>query len=291
MDWLAGMIEYPFLRNALLAALLASVSCGLTGAYVVSRRMVFLSGGVSHASFGGIGLAFFLGLHPPLGALAFAVLSALLIQYLADHQQIRNDSAIGIIWSVGMAAGIIFAYMTPGYVPNLMTYLIGNILTVGRSDLLLLLLSFALSIIAFIGFFPLVLAVSFDEQYARIRKVPAGLANYLLMVVVAITIVTSIRVAGVILVISYLTLPQAAAAVFTSRLSHMMLWSVLISITGSLSGLFISYVLDLPTGAVIIFTLAGIFIVLKGIRLFAGARQKRTVLPNNSRAENVNVKI
>ncbi|HRZ77922.1 MAG TPA: metal ABC transporter permease, partial [Bacteroidales bacterium] len=194
MQLLESLFHYNFLQNAVLAALLASIACGLTGAYVVSRRMVFLSGGISHASFGGIGLAFFLGIHPPLGALVFGVASAMLIQYLSDRQDVRNDSAIGILWSAGMALGIVFIYLTPGYVPNLMTYLFGNILTTSPADLWLLGLSAVLAVLAFIVFYPLVLAVAFDQGYARVRRLPAGAVNYLLMALVALTIVTSIRV-------------------------------------------------------------------------------------------------
>ncbi|MBE0641620.1 MAG: metal ABC transporter permease, partial [Bacteroidales bacterium] len=196
MESIYNLLQYGFFQNALVASMLASIACGLAGAYVVSRRMVFLSGGISHASFGGIGLAFFLGIYPPLGALVFAVASAMLIQYLSDRQEVRNDSAVGILWSAGMAVGIIFVYLTPGYVPNLMTYLFGNILTVGPADLWMLGLAAILAVAAFIGFFPLVLAVAFDENYARVRHVPARLINYLLMALVALTIVTSIRVAG-----------------------------------------------------------------------------------------------
>ncbi|HRY98299.1 MAG TPA: metal ABC transporter permease [Bacteroidales bacterium] len=263
MQLLESLFHYNFLQNAVLAALLASIACGLTGAYVVSRRMVFLSGGISHASFGGIGLAFFLGIHPPLGALVFGVASAMLIQYLSDRQDVRNDSAIGILWSAGMALGIVFIYLTPGYVPNLMTYLFGNILTTSPADLWLLGLSAVLAVLAFIVFYPLVLAVAFDQGYARVRRLPAGAVNYLLMALVALTIVTSIRVTGIILVISFLTLPQAIAAIFTRRLSGLMLWSVALSAAGSIGGILLSYTLNLPSGAVIIFTFALMFILVR----------------------------
>jgi zinc transport system permease protein len=273
MEALYDLLHYGFFQNALAAALLSSIACGLAGAYVVSRRMVFLSGGISHASFGGIGLAFFLGIYPPLGALAFAVASAMLIQYLSDRQEVRNDSAVGILWSTGMALGIIFIYLTPGYVPNLMTYLFGSILTAGPADLWMLALASLLTIIAFIGFYPLVLAVAFDENYARVRRVPARAANYLLIVLVALTIVTSIRVVGIILVISFLTLPQATAGTFTRRLSSLMGWSVLLSALGSVTGIFLSYSLNLPSGATIIFTFAIMFVLVKliwwGRRTFA----------------------
>lgn len=263
MDIFSEIIEYAFLRNAIYASLLASLACGLTGAYIVSRRMVFLSGGISHASFGGIGLAFFVGIHPPLGALVFAVIAALSVEFLSKKQEIRTDSAIGIIWSVGMAIGIIFVYLTPGYVPNLMTYLFGNILTVSSLDLWLLGGSTSLAFVVFVLFYPTVLAVAFDESYARVRQLPVSLINYVLMAVVAITIVTSIRIAGVILVISFLTLPQAIAGIFTKRFSTMMIYSVLFSILGSFAGIYFSYLLDLPSGASIIFTFAVLFVFFR----------------------------
>lgn len=265
MDYLSPFLEYAFLRNAILAATLAGIACGLSGSYVVSRRLVFLSGGISHASFGGIGLAFFLGMHPPLGAMAFAVLSAVLVQYLGERHGVRKDSAIGVIWSLGMATGIIFVYLTPGYVPNLMSYLFGNILTVNHTDLWLLGGAGALNIIAFVLFYPLVLSLAFDENYARVRQLPVTIFNYLLMALVAITIVTTIRIAGVILVISFLTLPQAIASIFTHSLAGMMRWSVILAVLGSYAGILVSYHLDIPSGASIIFTFALMFLL---VRLF-----------------------
>lgn len=263
MESFFSIMDSVFLRNALLAAMLAGISCGLAGAYVVSRRLVFLSGGISHASFGGVGLAFYLGMHPPAGALVFAILAALIVQYLSDRHEVRQDSAIGIIWSVGMATGILFVYITPGYVPNLMTYLFGNILTVGTTDLWMLAGAALLSIIVFVGFYPAVLSVAFDDAYARVRRLPVDFMNYLLMIVVAITIVTAIRIAGVILVISFLTLPQATAGIFTRKLSSLALWSVLISVSGALIGIWLSYLLDIPSGASIIFTFAVGFLLVR----------------------------
>jgi zinc transport system permease protein len=263
MDYLSTLLEYAFLRNAFLAATLAGIACGLSGSYVVSRRLVFLSGGISHASFGGIGLAFFLGMHPPLGAMAFAVLSAVLVQYLGARHGVRKDSAIGVIWSLGMATGIIFVYLTPGYVPNLMSYLFGNILTVNQTDLWLMGGAGVLNVLAFVLFYPLVLSLAFDENYARVRQLPVSVFNYLLMALVAITIVTTIRIAGVILVISFLTLPQAIAGIFTRSLAGMMRWSVILAVLGSYAGIIVSYHLDIPSGASIIFTFALMFLLIR----------------------------
>lgn len=281
MDYLSPFLEYAFLRNAILAATLAGIACGLSGSYVVSRRLVFLSGGMSHASFGGIGLAFFLGMHPPLGAMVFAALSAVLVQYLGERHGVRKDSAIGVIWSLGMATGIIFVYLTPGYVPNLMSYLFGNILTVNHTDLWLLGGASALNILAFVLFYPLVLSLAFDENYARVRQLPVTIFNYLLMALVAITIVTTIRIAGVILVISFLTLPQAIAGIFTRSLAGMMRWSVILAVLGSYAGIIVSYHLDIPSGASIIFTFALMFLLVRLIfmlrKIFIRFRTKEQI--------------
>jgi zinc transport system permease protein len=255
------LFEYEFFRNAVWAALLASVTCGITGSYIVAKRMVFISGGITHASFGGIGIAYFLGFNPVAGAAVFSILSALGIEYVSGKTNVREDSAIGILWSLGMALGIIFVFMTPGYAPNLMSYLFGSILTVGKTDLLLMLGLSAVIVVFFARFYHTILFISFDEEYARAHRIAVGLFKYILISLVALTIVMNIRIVGIILVISFLTIPQSTANLFTKNLRMMMIYSIIIGITGSLTGIYISYYLDIPSGATIIFA----FVVLFGL--------------------------
>lgn len=253
------LFNYSFFTNSLLAALLASISCGIAGSYIVARRMVFISGGITHASFGGIGIAWFLGLNPVLGAAVFSVLSAIGIELTASRTNIREDSAIGILWSLGMAVGIIFIFMTPGYAPNLMSYLFGSILTVGSTDLWLMAALAAFLALFFTKFYHLILFIAFDEEYARSHRAPVQLFKYLLISLVAITIVLNIRIAGIILVISFLTIPQSTANLFTHNFSKIIFLSILIGILGSVSGLLASYYLNIPSGATIIFAFVLIF--------------------------------
>lgn len=268
MSAIIELFSYEFFQKAFLAAVFASISCGIIGGYIVSRRIVFISGGITHASFGGIGLAFFLGFNPLLGAVLFAVLSALGIQFFTKVAEIREDSSIAIWWSLGMALGIIFVFLTPGYTPNLMSYLFGNILTVTVSELWwMLTLNFV--IIAFFTLsFSKILYIAFDEEYARTAGLPVALYNYATMTLIALTVVLNIRVVGIILILSLLTIPQATANMFTKDFKRLLILSVVFAFIGTISGLFISYFLDIPSGAAIIFTLVLIFGVLRIVKSF-----------------------
>lgn len=253
------LLQYKFFTNALLAALLTAISCGIIGTYIVSRRMVFIGGGITHASFGGIGIAYFLGLNPIVGAAVFALFSAFGIHFFTHKGKIRQDSSIAIWWSLGMAIGIIFIALTPGYSPNLMSFLFGSILTITKADLLFMTAVSLLAIFIFFSFYQLILAISFDEEFARSRNLPVQFFNYLLIGISALVIVASIRISGVILVLSLLTLPQATANIFTKKFRPMMLASILIGFVGMLLGLITSYYMNLPSGATIILVLTVLF--------------------------------
>lgn len=278
-DFFTGILEYQFLRNAMLAAMLASISCGIIGAYIVARRMVFISGGITHASFGGIGLGYFLGINPLIGALAFSILTALGIRVASRKSLIREDSAIGILWSLGMAIGIIFIFLTPGYAPNLMTYLFGSLLTVSPADLYLMLALSVISLLVFVLFYRVILFVSFDEEYARSHNAPVETVNYLLLILVAMAIVLHIRVAGIILVISYLTIPQTTANLFSKKLSGIIAYSILISFFGSVLGLMASYYFNIPSGATIIFVFVIIFLIARTTRFIQSKTARKRMLP------------
>ncbi len=263
METFLEAFEYSFMQNALLASIFTSISCGIIGTYIVSKRIVFISGGITHTSFGGIGIGYYFGFNPLLGAAVFAVLSALGIEYFSRKSEIRHDSMIGIFWSFGMAIGIIFIFLTPGYAPNLMSYLFGSILTVSLTDTLLMMGLSAIIIGTFALMFRPILYIAYDETYARTRNVPVSVIKYIIMALVALAIVLSIRVIGIILVISLMTIPQTIANMFTKKFEKIMLYSVLLALAGTFAGLFISYQLDIPSGAAIIFSLVILFIIIK----------------------------
>jgi len=259
----SGLLEYAFLLKSILAAVFGSITAGIAGSYIVSRRMVFLSGGITHASFGGIGIGYFIGINPVLGAAIFGVLSGMGIEYLSSGQKVREDSAIGFLWAFGMAIGIIFIYLTPGYTPNLMSFLFGSILTINNSDLIALIVLAVIMVFFFIFFYRTILYISFDETYARTFTGSVTLFKYLLIIIVSLAIVLNIRIAGVVLVLSLLTIPPNIALLFTNDFKKVIIGSVISGLTGTLAGLAVSWFLDIPTGAAIIFTLVMVWAVCK----------------------------
>jgi zinc transport system permease protein len=261
----ANIFQYDFIVKGLLGAIFASITAGLAGTYVVSKRMVFLSGGITHASFGGIGIGYFLGINPVLGAAVFGIMAALGVEYLSVKQKIREDSAIGILWAFGMAIGIIFIYLTPGYTPNLMSYLFGSILTVSNADLIALGSMSLILIIYFSIFYRTILYISFDEVFARTYSSYVNMFKYFTTSLIALTIVLNIRMAGVVLVISLLTIPPNIAMLFTKKYFKIVIWSVLAGFVGTAAGYIISYFAGIPVGATIIFTLVIIWAVAKGL--------------------------
>lgn len=261
----ANIFQYDFIIKGLLGAVFASITAGLAGTYVVSKRMVFLSGGITHASFGGIGIGYFIGINPVIGAAVFGIMSALGVEYLSVKQKIREDSAIGILWAFGMAIGIIFIYLTPGYTPNLMSYLFGSILTVTNADLIALGTMSLILILYFGIFYRTILYISFDEVFARTYSSYVNVFKYFTTSLIALTIVLNIRMAGVVLVISLLTIPPNIAMLFTKIYLKIVIWSVIAGFIGTATGYVISYFAGIPVGATIIFTLVIIWVVAKGI--------------------------
>jgi len=257
------LLEYKFLQNAFYAAILVSIIAGIIGTYITSRRLVFLSGGITHASFGGIGIAYYMGINPIIGAVVFSIISAFGIESLSHRKSIREDSAIGILWAFGMAVGIIFIFLTPGHAPNLLSFLFGSILTVTNTDLLYLLLFNVVVILFFTIFYRSILYFAFDPEFARTQKMPVAFLNYLLITFIAIAIVLSIRVVGIILLISLFTIPPATANTFTNHFGKMIFWSILISFIGSFIGLMLSYSINIPSGASIVVVLVVMFGIVK----------------------------
>ncbi|PKN07710.1 MAG: hypothetical protein CVU73_09820 [Deltaproteobacteria bacterium HGW-Deltaproteobacteria-8] len=245
-------LGFEFFRNALLAGLLASVICGVIGSLVVVNRTVFLAGGVAHASYGGVGLAFFLGLPVLPVTTAFSTCAALCMAWVTLDSRERSDTVIGVLWAAGMALGIILLDLTPGYNSDLMSYLFGSILAVPQSDLVLMAgLSAAVLVLA--GLFSRgLLVMSFDAEFARSRGVPVRFLHFLLMGLVAVCVVLVIRVVGLILVMALLTIPPFMAERRASSLAGMMLLSAALSAVFCVVGLYLSYALDLTSGASII---------------------------------------
>lgn len=258
-----NIFQYSFIIKGLLGAVFASITAGLAGTYVVSKRMVFLSGGITHASFGGIGIGYFIGINPIIGAAVFGILSALGVEYLSVRQKIREDSAIGILWAFGMAIGIIFIYLTPGYTPNLMSYLFGSILTVSNADIIALGTMSVILILYFGIFYRTILYISFDEVFARTYSSYVDIVKYITTSLIALTIVLNIRMAGVVLVISLLTIPPNIAMLFTRVYFRIVLWSIIAGFIGTATGYVISYYAGIPVGATIIFTLVIIWVFVK----------------------------
>ena len=276
-----GLLQYDFFRNALLAAFLSSIVCGIIGTYIVSRRLVFISGGITHSSFGGIGLAYFMGFNPIIGALIFSLLSAFGIEFLSKRSDLREDSAIGMIWTIGMALGIIFIAATPGYSPNLMTYLFGSILTVASYDLIAMLVLAIVVIFIFVFFYRTILYVAFDDEYARTRRLPVDFINYLMLSLISFAIVLNIRIVGVILLISFLTIPQVTANIFTKEFKGMLVLSVIFALLGSGVGLLVSYRFNIPSGPSIICVFVLVFLLSKLLRYLAVGLSLRRQMKNS----------
>ncbi len=262
MDFFSELFQYAFLRNAFFTAVFSGITCGLIGTYIVSRRLVFLSGGITHASFGGIGIAYYAGFDPVLGALIFAVLAALGIERASSRGNLREDSAIGIVWSVGMAIGIIFIYLTPGYAPNLMTFLFGNILTVSDYNLAALAGLCIVLVLLFGLFWRPVMYASFDPSYARSQRIRAGTVSAVMSILTAVTLVLSIRAVGIVMLISLLTVPAVTVNTLTRSFPRILIWSAASAAAGNIAGLWLSYRFDVPAGAATIFVLvAALFVV------------------------------
>lgn len=279
MDFWTALSQYGFLRNALLAGILASLACGVVGSYVVSRRITVIAGSLAHSVLGGMGAAFYLRvvhgwswLHPMHGAVAAALLAALIISWMRTHSKEREDTVISALWAVGMAGGILFLFRTPGYKADLMTYLFGNIVMVDVPTLHLVVALDLLILGVVLLFYNPLLAVCFDEEFARLRGVNVSFFYTLLLCLTALTIVTLIYVVGIVLVIALITLPVAVAGRFTRKLWQMMLLAALLSALLTTAGLGVSYGSDLPAGATTILLAAAVYIL---VQFWAAWRERR----------------
>ncbi len=274
--FLTDLPRYPFLQYALLTGLLVSVACGIIGTYVVTRRITYIAGSIAHTVLGGLGAARYCQtvyqwewFHPLYGAVLAALASAVIIGVVSMRARQREDTVIGSLWAVGMAAGILFIYKTPGYNEDLMSYLFGSILMVSSQDLWMIAGLDVLVMIVCVLFYNQILALCFDEEFARLRGVPVEFYYLLLLCLTALTVVLLVTVVGIVMVIALLTLPAAVAGELTKKLWHMMALSTVLTALFTTAGLAVSYGPDLPAGATTI-VIAGItyLLVVSGLRAF-----------------------
>ncbi len=251
-----SIFAYQFFQNALAASLLTAIVCGIVGAYIVVRRIVFVSGGITHASFGGIGLGIYLGINPILSAAGAAILAAFSIGKLSRTEGIREDSVIASIWALGMALGVLFMTLTPGYATSLPAYLFGNILLVTAGDLIALALLAVLLIALFSVGYRQILYTAFDRDFARVRGMNVGLWERGLLILVAVSLVLTIRSVGIMLLLSLLTLPQTTIGLFTADFRKIICGSIALCLIANVGGLLLSYYLiSVPSGVLIILLL------------------------------------
>ncbi len=273
-----AVAEYTFMRNALLSGLLASVACGVVGTLVVVRRIAFIAGGIAHCVLGGIGAAVYLQtvrgwqwFDPLYGALLSALLAAVVIGIVSMKAKERTDTVIGAVWAIGMATGVLFLSRTPGYGGDLVGYLFGNILMVRTSDLWLLGILDLVVLVSVLIYYDQLMAVAFDEEYARTRGIPVDLFFIGLLLLTALTIVLLVTAVGIVMMIALLTIPAAIAGRFATKLSHMMIWGAILTIVFTTTGLALSYSPGLPAGATVI-VLSGVAYLLVVLVTAPGGR-------------------
>lgn len=260
------IFQYTFFQNALLGVIIVSIMSAMIGTYIITRRLMFITGGVTHACFGGLGIGYYLGVSPIIMAGVFAVASSLGVEWLTTKHRVREDSAISVMWALGMAIGTLFIFLTPGYVPELNSFLFGNILTITKEDLI----AFAVFMVIFVAFFlscyNLIVSCAFDKDFARTKGQPVTLINTIMTVAIAICVVLTIRLIGIMLLMSLLSMPQMIAEVFTARLKPMIMISVVVSIVCSVLGLIFSYILGVPASATIVLALVAVYIVARVLK-------------------------
>lgn len=249
---LNALFQYQFLQNAFVAGILASIVCGMIGVIIVEKKLVMMSGGIAHTAYGGVGLGYLLGFEPIIGAFVFSVCAALGIGYINNKGGTSSDVIIGLFWSMGMALGILFIALMPGYPPDLSSYLFGNILSVTRGDLYLMVALTLIVVFVVVVFFNHWKTYLFDEEFAAILGINTKLFEYVLLILVAMTVVVLIRVVGIILVIALLTAPAASAGLLSLNFRNRMIYAIIIGIIFCLTGMWISYEMNIASGAAIV---------------------------------------
>lgn len=257
------LLDYTFFQYAIIGSILSSVICGIIGTYIVTKRLVFISGGITHASLGGIGIGLYSGVSPIFAASIFSILSAIGIEWLSERRNVREDSAIAMFWTFGMSIGIIFSYMTPGYVPDLTTYLFGNIMTIELYDLYYMLILTIIICIFYIIFRNTIICMAFDEIFARSSKLPITLLKYIMIVFISLSVVACIRISGIVLTLSMMTVPIMTASIYTKRYNTTIFLSILFGTISCLGGIVGAYYINIPSGTSIIFFSICIYAISK----------------------------
>jgi zinc transport system permease protein len=256
------ILQYDFFLRALLIGVLSGLACGIVGSFVVLKKISAISGSIAHASFGGIGIAYFFSFNPVLGALLFSIISAVNIGLISYKNKKQEDASIGAIWAIGMAVGLVFIYLTPGYAADLMTYLFGNILLSSGRDVIYMLALDIFIIFSIAFLFKWLVAIIFDEEFAAITNIKVLPLYLFLLILTALSVVILIRSVGVILVIALLTLPAASAQLISKKFLNIIIIAVILAILSNLLGIFLSYYLNLPSGPTIVLTAAVIYLVV-----------------------------
>ena len=273
IEMIVEALQYTFMRNALLAGVLVSVACGIVGTLVVVNRIVFISGGIAHAAYGGIGLGYYLKVNPVLGAIVFSLAAALGMGAVQRKTRQRADTIIGVMWAIGMAVGILFVDLSEGYKADLMSYLFGSILAVPSSDLWIMLGLDMLIIALVVLFYKELLAISYDETFATVENVPVDAIYLVLVCMIALTVIMMMRVVGLIMVIAMLTMPAAISGQYARDIKRMMVLSSVLGVAFTVAGLFLSYALNLTSGATIILVSGTAYLLSMGGRAVLHRRQ------------------
>ncbi len=257
-----AIMQYRFMQYAVIGVLLASVVCGIIGAIISEKKLVMMTGGISHTAYGGIGLAYFLGFEPIIGAFFIAIMAAMTIGYIKNNGQDRSDTIIGMLWSLGMAIGILFIALSPGYPPDMSSYLFGSILAITTLDLQLMFFLTVIVVTAIVSFYQYWKVVLFDSEYALIVGLPVKHYDYFMYILIALSIVVLIRVVGIILILSMLTTPILIASYFSKDLKKRMILAMITGIAMGMLGLWISYYLNIPSGAAIVIVSSLFFMII-----------------------------
>ncbi len=278
-----AIFKYHFLQNALFAAVLSSIVCGIIGVIIVEKKLVMMSGGIAHTSYGGVGLGYLLGFEPIIGAFLFSVCAALGIGYIKRKGGTRSDVIIGLLWSLGMALGILFIALMPGYPPDMSSYLFGNILSVTKTDIKLMICMTLLVVAAITLLYNNWKAYLFDEEFASILGMKTAFLEYLLLVLIAMSVVALIRVVGIILVLALLTAPAAVSSLLTSSLKRRMIYSILLGCVFCIAGLWISYELNIASGAAIVILSVSCYLIVYLVHSILSKSKRKRIAAGISR--------
>jgi len=257
-----AILNYTFMQNALIAAILASIVTGIIGTIAIEKKLISMSGGIAHASFGGIGLGYLLGFEPIWGGFAFAIGASALISNISKNQKIKADTLTGILWSFGMALGILFISLTPGYMPDMTSYLFGDILSISTSAIIYMSIFTAVIFLLFVMLYNYWIIYLFDEEYAKARKINIGLIRFLVYLIIPIGIIVLIRIVGIILTIALMTIPTSIAKLFFKSFGKVVFSSVFISMFFCIVGLAVSYYVNIPSGVCIIIISTIVYLIL-----------------------------